>query len=329
MQGSDDLTLTRGSTGLLFGARFGSSPAYEQQELNLNGRFDYDSLSDLLNGNPRRFQQTFATGNTVYGGTINELDLYGNVQTALRHNVFLTAGLRWAGQWNPQPAAPGASLPVTQRIPDDLKQWQPRVGLAWDVSPKTIVRASAGLFAAPTPATFFHRVSSDNGAQTVTADSYFDPLLLQLTGCYDGVAARACGCSARFVDAARAGSGDRRAVPEPAFVRNVAERGRTRVAETCSDGRLSAHRRVAAGATAGREPRTAGCGVGHGYPLFASVRPIAGVGRLLVEQATSHSSYNGGFASVVAPFSRRTTLLANYTFRARGMITRAMAHTAP
>jgi hypothetical protein len=50
-----------------------------------------------------------------------------------------------------------------------------------------------------------------------------------------------------------------------------------------------------------------------GTPIFGSSRPIAGVGRLLVEQSTSHSSYHGGYISLNAPISRRTTLLANYT----------------
>ena len=49
----------------------------------------------------------------------------------------------------------------------------------------------------------------------------------------------------------------------------------------------------------------------NGTPVFPATRP--GVGRLLVEQSTAHSSYDGGYFSVNAPLSRRTTVLANYT----------------
>ena len=47
---------------------------------------------------------------------------------------------------------------------------------------KKVVRASAGMFTSPTPATFFHRVFADNGINTFTADSYFDPSLLTIAG---------------------------------------------------------------------------------------------------------------------------------------------------
>jgi hypothetical protein len=50
-----------------------------------------------------------------------------------------------------------------------------------------------------------------------------------------------------------------------------------------------------------------------GTPVFTAPRPMASVGRLLVEQSSAHSDYRGGYFSVNAPFSRRTTLLANYT----------------
>ena len=48
-------------------------------------------------------------------------------------------------------------IPVPQRIPDDFKQWGPRVGLAWNVgsaqSP-TVVRAAWGLYYAISPTIF-------------------------------------------------------------------------------------------------------------------------------------------------------------------------------
>ena len=46
----------------------------------------------------------------------------------------------------------------------------------------TTVRVSAGIYDAPTPATLFHRVFADSGAQTITADSYFDPQILTQAG---------------------------------------------------------------------------------------------------------------------------------------------------
>ena len=50
--------------------------------------------------------------------------------------------------------------------------WQPRLGLAWDVGGKsrTVVRVSAGLYDARTPANLFQRVFTDNGLTTIQID---------------------------------------------------------------------------------------------------------------------------------------------------------------
>jgi hypothetical protein len=313
LQLSEDLTLTHGRNELAVGGRLAVDPAYEQQEQNLNARFDYDSLTDFLNNTPRRFQQTFITGNIRYSGTPTELAFYVNLRTKLRPNLSLTTGLRWAGQWNPQPGAPNPALAVTQRIPNDLTQWQPRAALAWDISPKTVVRASVGLFASPTPATFFHRVFADNGVNTVTADSYFDPSLIALAG---------------------GNTSSPHALPAPppglttpnALVAGIApafRNPRSLQSALSLDRRVSSKLELIGGyiyASSWRLEQRLDENLfppvaftPAGTPIFGSSRPIAGVGRLLVEQSTAHSTYNGGYISLNAPISRRTTLLANYT----------------
>ncbi len=308
----DDLTRTRGHNEFTLGGRFGSDPAYEQQEGNLNGHFDYDSLGDFLNNAPRRFQQTFTTGNTRYRGTVTELAVYGNMRAELRRNLFLTAGLRWAGQWNPQPPQPNPALPVTQRIPNDLSQWQPRVALAWDVSPKTVLRASAGLFAAPTPATFFHRIFSDNGIETVTADSYFDPSLLTLTGANTPLPHALPSAPTGLVTphASVAGIAGNYRNPRSFETALSLDRRITSKFEVTTGFLHSSSWRLERRLDENLAPPTA---VVAGTPLFGAARPMAGIGRLLVEQSSAHSSYEGGYLSLNAPLSRRTTLLANYT----------------
>lgn len=308
---SDDITLSRGRNGFSLGGRFAASPAYEQKELNLNGRFDYNSLADYLSNNPRRFQQTFVTGNTRYQGTVNELGLYANARLQIHSGLFLTAGLRWAGQWNPQPEDPNAVLTVTQHIPNDLNQWQPRVGLAWSANAKTVVRVSTGLFTASTPATYFHRAFADNGAQTITADSYFDPVLLTLTGANTP--------SPHALAAAPALT-----MPN-AFVAGVAPSFRNPTsfqAAASIDQQITPKLELTAGylrnSTWALERRldenlSAPTVNSNGTLIFPTARPIAGTGRLVVEQSTAHSTYDGGFISVNSQISRRSQLLINYT----------------
>jgi hypothetical protein len=315
---SDDFTITHGHNEFVFGGRFAANPAYEQQEQNLNGRFDYNSLAAYLSNQPRRFQQTFLTGTTRYNGTVTELALYANMRLQLHSNLFLTAGVRWGAQWNPQsPQSPQSPHPnnafaVTQRIPSDLSQWQPRVAIAWDANAKTVIRASSGLYAAPTPATFFHRVFADNGTQTITADSYFDSFLLALTG--------ATTSTPHALSVAPAGLSTPNALVvgiAPAF-RNP----RSLESAISVDRRLSTKLELTAGyiySSTWRLERELDENLlapvisANGTPIFPTARPITGVGRLLVEQSTAHSNYRGGYLSVNAPISRRTTVLANYT----------------
>ncbi len=320
----DDVMLSRGRNELTLGGRFAVSPAYEKREPNLNARFDYFSLTDFLNNNVRRFQQTIVTvDDPHYQATVNDLGLYVNARVALRPSLFLTAGLRWEGQWNPQPPS---SVPIvtsvilpssgnavsTQSIPNDLKQWQPRVGLAWSPSGKTTLRLSAGLYTAPTPATFFHRVFTDSGNQTDTLDSYFDPTLITLSG---GNTA-----SPHALAFAPGGLNTYHAqiIAVDSSFRNPASFQAAATVEQQVNAKLDLTLGYLRNSTWGLErqldenlnPPT---GTFNGNPVFPSIRPISSVGRVLVEQSTAHSTYDGGFVSVKAPITARSTLMANYT----------------
>ncbi len=319
----DDVMRTRGRNEISFGGRFAASPAYEEREPNLNARFDYNSLADYINNNPRRFQQTIAlAGFPRYQATVADLGLYANTRIALRSTLFLTAGLRWEGQWNPRPpsvswvtpvvAVPAAVAAFTQHIPNDLMQWQPRLGLAWSPSSMTTLRLSTGLYDAPTPAAFFHRVFTDSGSQTYTIDSYFDPSLIALSG-GNTASPHAIGPSLPALSTYYA---DVVGI-DPAF-RNPASFQAAASIEQQVNPKLDFTLGFLRDSTWGLERQldqnlSPPTGSLNGNPVFPSTRPIAGVGRLLIEQSTAHSSYDGGFFTVKAPVTARSTLLASYT----------------
>jgi hypothetical protein len=312
LQLSDSVSISKGTALLSVGGNFAYDPAHEQQEANLNGRFDYNSVADYLDFHPRRYQQTFVTGNTLYQGAVRELSLYANGKITLHPKVTLTAGLRWAAQWNPQPPIPNAAIAQTQKVPNDLSQWQPRLGIAWNPTPKIVVRVSTGLYAAPTPATFFHRVSADNGLQTVVADSYFDPQILALvTG---------LGVMPHSLTAPPAGL-----TTPAALVVGIAPgfRNPTSLQAAGSvDREVTAKLDVSAGylhnstwklqreMDRNLNPPTVDS---SGTPIFPLTRPNATIGRLLVNESTAHSTYDGLLLTATAQISRRTQVTANYT----------------
>jgi hypothetical protein len=111
----------------------------------------------------------------------NEYALF--LQDTWKPNSRLTLnyGLRWEAQIEPDPITPpnqvffapfigktskGQAFPSDGTIPSDKKMWQPRVGLAYDLSGtgRTVVRASSGLYYARIPGLNLASARSTNGS---------------------------------------------------------------------------------------------------------------------------------------------------------------------
>ena len=310
IQLSDTLSISRGSASFDFGTDFGYSPAYEQQEANLNGRYDYNSLADYMAHLPRRYQQTFVTGNTRYQGSVSGLEIFASAKLSLNKKLTMTAGLRWGGQWNPQPQHPNSSIVETKQVPSDLNQWQPRVGFAWTPLPKTVVRISSGLYDAPTPATIFHRVNADNGLQTVVADSYFDPQILALVaGGSHSLTSPPAGLTtpAALVVGVDPAFRNPRALQLAGTVEQEIRPQLTLSAGYLHGSTWRLQRRV----DENLNPPTSSS---TGLPIFPIVRPYPPIGRLLVNQSSAHSDYDGLLLSSSSQIGRRSQLTVNYTF---------------
>ena len=91
--------------------------------------------------------------------------------------VTLDLGLRWDGTWHPRvfvepedtffaPYLDDPRFPSNGRIPDDLDNLQPRLGLAWSLAgdDRTVLRANAGSYVARIPVLVFAQHRATNGA---------------------------------------------------------------------------------------------------------------------------------------------------------------------
>jgi hypothetical protein len=115
-------------------------------------------------------------------------------------NLTVNYGLRWEGQKEPDPITPPSQVffgpfigktvtnpqgtfvfPSDGKIPSDMKMFQPRLGIAWDVKGdgKDVVRAAAGLYYARIPGLNLASARSTNGSigQTIFRNSALTGIL--------------------------------------------------------------------------------------------------------------------------------------------------------
>ena len=109
-----------------------------------NGVYTFSSLANYLARVPSAYSQFTGTGNV--SSTINELSLFLQDEWRVRPNLTISPGFRYDAQFNPDyPSAtlPQFRAPGASSVPDELKQFQPRLGVAWSS------RRTAGLWCAP------------------------------------------------------------------------------------------------------------------------------------------------------------------------------------
>ena len=184
----DNLSWIHGIHSFKFGVDFNISPEQQLREANYSGLYLFKTLSDYLaavagdKSKITRYQQSIAANGTQgsYNGTQQDHAVYVTDTMRIRRDLTITAGLRWEGQLNPVPTTPNPAYPITSRIPNDLKMWQPRLGIAWNVGGRgtTVIRVSGGLFDAHSPGYLMQKVFTDNGLNTLVLDTNVDPTIV-------------------------------------------------------------------------------------------------------------------------------------------------------
>ncbi len=188
LQVADGLSWSLGRHSLKFGGDYQHLFATQFFKFNQFGLFNVSGSSastvlnimalDPTNVNDRRFDDTgvayrINVGNGIQDMSMETMAIYFTDAWRITPRFTLIYGGRWEGYINPQPSTsnavitplvtattfpcPGCGKLNPGKIPNNLKQFMPRLGIAWDPwgNGKTVFRANAGMYYAITPLILF------------------------------------------------------------------------------------------------------------------------------------------------------------------------------
>ncbi len=311
---TDNVSITKGRHSIRFGVDGNFTPANQQRETFMAGRYDFKSLSDFNAGKISRYRGTLSTAadpsQLMYRGTQREFGLFIQDKFQMSKDFTLNAGVRWDGQWNPQPTRPNPAFFQTFRIPNDLAMWQPRLGISWDPwgHGSTVIRASAGLYDARTPANLFQRAFTDNGLVTAVLDSKFDKKVLNFTTFPNQLT---------FIPAGVSPAPQKVIGFSPDFHNPRSFQAALNV-ETAFNDTWSISAGYTRNSTWGLQRRLdqnlfAPTFDATGMPIFPLIRPNPSIAQLSINESEAHSSYDAFDFALTKRMSRRLQFQAGYT----------------
>jgi hypothetical protein len=152
-QFADSLSWVKGSHTFKFGFDIARTEDYSNYLSNRFGTFTYSSVStfaeDFTSPTPgpshySTFTQSF--GNPIVDTEISDLAFYAQDAWKITPKLTANYGLRYEYSVLPQPPITNPNYPETGNIPSAGKNFAPRVGLAYAVNDKTVLRAGYGLY---------------------------------------------------------------------------------------------------------------------------------------------------------------------------------------
>jgi hypothetical protein len=180
---SDDATLVKSNHTVKFGFNYFTTEDYNYYISNAWGSYtyttptlfaeDYSNAAGTIGAatgkNWSSYSQTF--GNPIADYRINELAWYVNDQWRVNSKLTVNLGVRWDKSMSMNFPVTNPSWPQTGYIHTPNKDFSPRVGLAYRVADKTVLRGGFGLFYARMLGGLIDNLWTTNGIYQI-ADSF-------------------------------------------------------------------------------------------------------------------------------------------------------------
>ncbi len=170
---ADDVSWTRGRHIFKFGMDFATTNDYSFFIQNVHGSYTYQNLSTFaedFSGNATNaknwasYTQTF--GNPALNTRINYYGFYAADQWRATNRLTVNFGARYEYSQLPQPKVCNPAAPLTCHVNSQATNLMPRIGLAYRLGEKTVVRAGYGLFFARIMGATLQDLFTGNGVTT-------------------------------------------------------------------------------------------------------------------------------------------------------------------
>ena len=157
-----------------FKAGFGWQENNDNQVGQVYSSYTFSSIANYLaaksGANPFAYTQ-FTTVLGVPGAHYKSYfyDFFAQDSWQLRSNLLMIYGVRW-DRFQAPDGMPNAPFVWSRSFHTSNRNWAPRLGFAWTVTPKTVVRASTGWFyEAPPTNTWYNSFAYSGSTQAFTA----------------------------------------------------------------------------------------------------------------------------------------------------------------
>jgi hypothetical protein len=190
---SDNFTLVKGSHTIKVGG--GAQHILDVQLGDTYSEYIFPTISAYLAakaGTSPYGYSTFMTSIGTVGAGYHSLfwNVFGQDSWQVRPNLLVTYGVRYDRFQGP-PAPANEPFLYSQHFRTPEGDFAPRLGIAWSVTPKTVLRVSSGVFYEAPPTNLWYNALSNNGSNQafiapIASNSPFAPAFPQVFNVLSG-----------------------------------------------------------------------------------------------------------------------------------------------
>ncbi len=157
---SDRVSLNRGRHSFDFGADISRDSIVSLSLSGYNGTYTFSNLTNFALGVYSLYTQN--SGQPLIRVKFPTYAFYVGDSFKATSKLTFTLGFRQDFQIYPQPPL-NPAVPLTGKYNNDFNRWAPRVGFAYNVRPRTVIRGGAGMFRAFLTAQNYINATTTNG----------------------------------------------------------------------------------------------------------------------------------------------------------------------